>query len=477
MKTLLITLGIYWAYFVVVCEGLYKYCRNVFSKITSRKDKPIQPSLVDGTMIQKVYINFVYGALGDCFARISTKQRTDCKLTLKDGKQYVDFGSYDYLGFGCKTFPLDSELPRKLSLMYNPPDRQNCDPEYKSLLLSTESMFANFIGTESCIFFPVGWEINATVIALLCRRDPTKKGRVLIMSDELNHASIIVGCKMALSFDFSTNHRAKVVTFKNNSPQDLEAKLCDITRKFDPSDFQKIIIITEGIYSMEGNILNLREFVRIKQKFKAYLYVDEAHSIGAIGKTCRGICEFSGVDPHDVDVLMGTFTKSFASVGGYCSGSKSLIDFLEKQCISLVKGRPMSYGCLLQIRRILDCLSEKDFAATQAGKLLKNSRLMRTTLEKAGVICHGDPMSPVIPIIVSRLTTMSKVSRKCLENGICVVVAGFPATSYDKARVRLCMSAAHTDSQIEHACKIISSVIVGYGDFTKFDIAPINPLF
>jgi serine palmitoyltransferase len=168
-----------------------------------------------------------------------------------------------------------------------------------------EKKVAQFVGKEDAIIFDMGYATNSTSIPSLIGKGG------LIISDSLNHASIVMGCR-------STG--AKIKVFRHNDPEDLERVLRQSIAEGQPRthrDWKKILVVVEGIYSMEGEILRLPEIVAVKKKYKAYLYVDEAHSIGALGKTARGVCDYWGVDPADVDILMGTFTKSFGSVGGY----------------------------------------------------------------------------------------------------------------------------------------------------------------
>ncbi|EDL02946.1 serine palmitoyltransferase, long chain base subunit 2, isoform CRA_b, partial [Mus musculus] len=145
----------------------------------------------------------------------------------------------------------------------------------------------------------------------------------LILSDELNHASLVLGARLS---------GATIRIFKHNNMQSLEKLLKDAIVYGQPRTrrpWKKILILVEGIYSMEGSIVRLPEVIALKKKYKAYLYLDEAHSIGALGPSGRGVVDYFGLDPEDVDVMMGTFTKSFGASGGYIGGKKELIDYLR----------------------------------------------------------------------------------------------------------------------------------------------------
>jgi len=275
----------------------------------------------------------------------------------------------------------------------------------------------------------------------------------LIISDSLNHASIVCG---------SRDSDSKIRTFKHNDPDDLEKILRDSIVEGQPRTrrpWRKIIIIVEGIYSMEGEIVRLPEIVALKKKYKAYLYVDEAHSIGALGKTGRGVCEHWGLDPNDVDILMGTFTKAFGSVGGYISGSKELIAFLRHSSYGSLYASAMSPACAQQSLGALRIVMGED--GTQEGqkrilKLHENSNFFRSTLANMGFHVFGDHDSPVVPMMVYHPVKLGVLSRELLARGIAVVIVGFPVTPLLLARVRFCISSAHTREDLQYATEQIS---------------------
>jgi serine palmitoyltransferase len=183
-----------------------------------------------------------------------------------------------------------------------------------------EKIVAEFIGKEDAMVLNMGFNTNATTIpALMGRGD-------LIVSDELNHTSIVNGAR---------NSGSAIRCFRHNDTKHLEEILKEAIVLGQPRTrrpWKRIMVIVEGIYSMEGEYCDLRNVVRVCKEYGAYVYLDEAHSIGAMGPTGRGCCEYTGVDPKDVDILMGTFTKSFGGMGGYIAGSKDVIDFLRRKC-------------------------------------------------------------------------------------------------------------------------------------------------
>lgn len=185
--------------------------------------------------------------------------------------------------------------------------------------------------------------------------------------------------------------------------------------------WKKIIVIVEGIYSMEGEIAKLPEIVALKKKYKAYLYVDEAHSIGALGQNGRGVCEQTGVNPDDVDVLMGTFTKAFGSVGGYIAANPDFIDYLRTAAYGTVYGTSMSPACAQQASSALTVIMGED--GTDEGKkrlaqLHENCNYFRQSLKDLGFHVFGDTNSPIVPMMIYHWPKLIYLSRVLLAKGV-----------------------------------------------------------
>nr|GMC88883.1 long chain base biosynthesis protein 2A [Ipomoea batatas] len=192
------------------------------------------------------------------------------------------------------------------------------------------------------------------------------------------------------------------------------------------------------MYSMEGELCKLPEIVGICKKYKAYVYLDEAHSIGSIGKTGRGVCELLGVDTAHVDIMMGTFTKSFGSCGGYIAGSKELIQYLKYTCPAHLYATSISPPAAQQIISAIKVISGEDGSSRGSEKLARirdNSNFFRSELQKMGFDVLGDHDSP-----------------------IAVVMVGFPGVPLLLARVRICISAAHTREDLLKALEVISTI-------------------
>lgn len=217
---------------------------------------------------------------------------------------------------------------------------------------------------------------------------------------------------------------------------------------------------------MEGSIVRLPEIVSLKKKYKAYLYLDEAHSIGAVGATGRGVVEYFSMNPDDVDVLMGTFTKSFGAAGGYIAGKKDLVDFLRTHSHSAVYATSMCPPVAEQIIRAMKCLMGQD-GTTQGlqrvRQLGKNTRYFRRRLHEMGFIIYGNDDSPVVPLLLYMPGKIGAFARRMLEKNIGVVVVGFPATPITESRARFCVSAAHTREMLDTVLNALDEL----GDFLQ----------
>jgi len=361
----------------------------------------------------------------------------------------LNLASYNYLGFADNKGPHLEEVIKSVHKYGISTTSPRMGLGCTDLLKTLEREIAKFVGKEDAMIFGMGYGTNSTTISALVGKGD------LIISDSLNHASLVNGCRAS---------GAAIKVFKHNDPKDLERVIREAIVEGQPlihRPWRKILIIVEGIYSMEGEICNLPEIVKIKKKYKCYLYVDEAHSIGALGKNARGVCDHFGIDPNDVDILMGTFTKSFASVGGYVAASKEITDYIRTQSIGQMYETSMSPGSLQQVITSLRIITGED--GTDLGKrkvkqLKDNSNFFRRALIDRGLRVFGDEDSPVIPIMLYFPAKISSFSRACLEKNIAVVVAGFPATPILLSRARFCVSASHTREDLEWAIKELEEI-------------------
>lgn len=410
------------------------YTRNLYMRIRDSWNRPICS---------------VPGAKFDVMERVSYDYNWTFKFTGKIIKDVLNMGSYNYLGFAERR-GFCADAARKSTIQYGVgvcSTRQEIGNLDKHEEL--EKMVARFLRVEAAMAFGMGFATNSMNIPAL-----VGKG-CLILSDELNHASLVLGARLS---------GATIRVFKHNNMQSLDKLLKDAIVHGQPRTrrpWKKILIIVEGIYSMEGSIVRLPEIVALKKKYKAYLYLDEAHSIGALGPTGRGVVEYFGVNPKDVDVMMGTFTKSFGAAGGYIGGKKELVEYLRSHSHSTVYATSMSAPVVEQIIASMTCIMGEDgttLGQNRVQQLAENTRYFRRRLKEMGFIIYGNDDSPVVPLMLYMPAKIGAFGREMLKRNIGVVVVGFPATPIIESRARFCVSAAHTREMLDTALKVIGEV-------------------
>ncbi|KAL7460313.1 hypothetical protein ACHAXS_000775, partial [Conticribra weissflogii] len=357
----------------------------------------------------------------------------------------LNLGSYNYLGFAddwdatCKSSVLSVLSHQNLPSSVSSP-RAECGTT--TLHAALEAVVASFLRKDDAVVLNMGFNTNATVLPALATRGD------LIVSDELNHTSIVNGARAS---------GAAIRTFAHNDAADLEGILREAIvwgRPRTRRPWSRILVVVEGIYSMEGEHCDLRNIVDVCKKYGAYVYLDEAHSIGAMGDTGRGCCEYSGVDPREVDVLMGTFTKSFGGMGGYVAGDRAVIGFLRRECAGTLYHNSLSPVVCQQILRSFEVIMGRDGTDTGQRKLTAlrdNSNYFRMRLTDMGLHVLGHYDSPIMPVMLYNPTKIAAFSRECLKRGLAVVVVGFPAVPILMSRARFCISAGHTREDLDRA--------------------------
>ncbi|EAU84115.2 serine palmitoyltransferase 2 [Coprinopsis cinerea okayama7 len=413
----------------------------------------------------------------------------------------LNISSYNYLGFaqargGCADAVEESIRRYGVSTCGSRLEGGSSD-----LHTSSEALVAKFVGMEDALICSMGFATNSTYIPAL-----VSKG-CLVISDELNHASIRFGVRIS---------GAHVRLFKHNDMKSLENLLREVISQGQPKThrpWKKILVIVEGLYSMEGTLVNLPRIIELKRKYKFYLFVDEAHSIGAMGPHGRGVADYFGINPRNIDILMGTFTKSFGAAGGYIAGSKAIIDRLRvhghsgpyaeamtppvlTQVVAsmasimgvtapaastssstlrlasapasveeeYVHPGPAPHSSLPQWLNLPVQLSSGSEGQARLRRLAFNSRYLHNGLIKLGFITYGHPASPIVPLLLFNPGKMNMFHRmmKDRQTPIITVVVAYPATPLVTSRVRFCVSAAHTKDDIDtilRACDEIGDVL------------------
>eukprot|EP00043_Microstomoeca_roanoka_P011180 m.105474 g.105474 ORF g.105474 m.105474 type:complete len:528 (-) comp15116_c0_seq1:331-1914(-) len=363
--------------------------------------------------------------------------------------EYVNLGSYNYLGFAenegpCADHAIEAVKKYGVTCSSSRAELGTC-----KIHQELEELVARFIGKDAALVFGMGFATNSTNMPVL-----VEKGCLLI-SDELNHASLVLGARLS---------GATIKVFRHNDMDHLEDILRSSIIEGQPRTrrpWKKILIVVEGVYSMEGSLVNLPEVIRLKKKYKAYVYLDEAHSIGALGKTGRGVVEHFGCDVKDIDIMMGTFTKSFGAAGGYIAADKAIIDRLRANSHSQFYAMSMSPPIAQQVISSMHIIMGED--GTTNGReriksLARNSTYFRQAAQKMGLIVYGNDASPVIPMLIFHPAKIAEVSRQMKKRGVAVVVVGYPATPIVESRVRFCISASHTREQLDKALQALDEV-------------------
>ncbi|XP_062912215.1 serine palmitoyltransferase 3 isoform X3 [Mobula hypostoma] len=426
-------------------ENFYK--RNLYMRVRDNWNRPICS---------------VPGPTFDLVERVSDDYNWTFRYTGRVIKDVINMGSYNYLGFAeNKGESLNSVA--EVTMTYGAgvcstwQEMGNLDKH-----IQLEELVTQFLGVEAAMTFGMGFATNSMNIPAL-----VGKG-CLILSDELNHTSLILGARLSGS---------TIRVFKHNNMQSLEKLLRDAVISGQPRTrrpWKKILILVEGVYSMEGSMVRLPEVVALKKKYKAYLYLDEAHSIGAVGPTGRGVVEYFGVDPRDIDVLMGTFTKSFGASGGYIAGKKELVDYLRRYSHSAVYATSMPPPIAEQIIRSLRCLMGLDgstIGIERVRQLGVNTRYFRQRLHELGFITYGNDDSPVVPLLLYMPGKVGAFARRMLQKNIGVVVVGFPATPIVESRARFCLSAAHTREMLDTVLDVLDEM----GDYLQLKYSRRTP--
>ena len=407
------------------------YTRNMYNRIQDVFNRPICS---------------VPGAKIDLVDRKFSHSGWSYEYTGEVTKDVINLGSYNYLGFAEKSGPCAEAAIAAVKQYGAGVCSSRQEVGNYDIHENLEKTMAEYLDVEACITFGMGYATNSMNIPCLVDQN------CLILSDELNHASLVLGCRLS---------GAHIKVFKHNDMEDLEAKIANavvfgLPRTHRP--WKKILIIVEGVYSMEGSIVNLPGILALKEKYKTYIYLDEAHSIGALGERGRGVTEYFGIHPRNIDVMMGTFTKSFGAAGGYIAGSRALIEHIRAHSHSACYAPSMAPAVCEQILKSLNTIAYTDDGKRRIDQLARNCRVFRQGLKKIGNIVYGNDDSPVVPVMVYLPCKIGAFSREMLSRGYAVVVVGFPATPIVESRVRFCMSAALTDEQIQDALKAVAEV-------------------
>lgn len=348
-----------------------------------------------------------------------------------DGRRILMFGSNSYMGL--TNHPKVTEAAKKAIDIYG-----SCCSGSRflngtsNLHIELEEKLADFVGKEAALMFTTGFQANLGAVATF-----TGRTGVIIM-DELDHASIIEGSRLSFS---------RVLKFAHNDMNDLERVLQSIQ-----SEKIKLIVV-DGIFSMEGDICNLPEITRLANQYEAMVMVDDAHAIGVIGDRGRGTASHFGLT-GDVDMIMGTFSKSLASVGGFIATTKEAINYLKHHA------RPMIFSASVPPSAVAAAMAALEIIKAEPERqeaLWDNTNYMAAALQDLGFDINTSK-TPIIPVYIRDNELTFRFNQRLYEEGIFVNPVVSPAVKSDASLIRLSIMATHTRSQLDEALEKIEKV-------------------
>lgn len=341
-----------------------------------------------------------------------------------DGKKVFNLCSNNYLGFANDP-QLKSSAQKAIEMYGVGPAAVRTIAGTTSLHKELERKLALFKGVESTITFQSGFCANLAVIPVI-----VGEGDV-VFSDELNHASIIDGCRLS---------KARIVRYGHCNPKDLQAKISE------EKDARRMLIITDGVFSMEGDIAPLPEIVEIADKYGAIIMVDDAHGEGVLGRGGRGIVDHFNLHGR-VEIEVGTLSKAFGVVGGYMAGSKRLTDCLAQ------KGRPFLFSSAVTAADVAACIAAVDSliaSDTLVKQLWQNTVFFQEKMKRIGFNL-GNTKTPITPVMIGDARVAKDFSQRLFEEGIFAQAIGYPTVPMGKARIRVMLSAAHSKDDLAWA--------------------------
>lgn len=349
-----------------------------------------------------------------------------------DGKELISYASYNYLGLSGDP-EVNLSAKNAIDNFGTSVSASRIVSGEKTIHKQLEKELSDFLGVDDVITFPGGHACNESVIGHLVGRGD------LILHDSFAHNSLIQGAMLS---------GAQRRPFEHNNWEDLENILRSCR-----GEYRRVLIIIEGLYSMDGDYPDLPKFIEIKKRYKAWLYLDEAHSIGTLGETGRGLGEVYDVQRDDIECWMGTLSKSFGSCGGFVGASRSLIEYLRYTTPGYVFAAgmpPANAGAALGSLRVLQKRPEL------VTKLQSNAQLFLSLAKEAGLDTGMAQGTAIIPIITGHSLKALRLSEALYDHGINAQPILYPAVPEKETRVRIFMTAAHTEKQIRDSVEILA---------------------
>jgi glycine C-acetyltransferase len=348
-----------------------------------------------------------------------------------DGRRLLNFCANNYLGL--------ANHPRIRMAAQKAIDSHGVGPGAVRTIAGTmdlhiqlEERLAQFKKAEACISFQSGFSANLATIPALVGRDD------VIFSDELNHASIIDGCRLS---------RARVVRYRHNDVADLRRALDETT------EYGRRLIVTDGVFSMDGDIAPLGQICEVAEEYDVLLMVDDAHGEGVLGDGGRGIVDHFGLHGR-VDVEVGTMSKAFGVVGGLVAGKKVIVDWLRQ------RGRPFLFSSAMTVPDTAACLEAVNVleeSTELVERLWANAAVFQSGMKELG-FDTGASQTPIVPVMLGEAPLAQEFSRRLFDGGVFAMAIGYPTVPPGKARIRVMNSAAHSAQDLETALETFAEV-------------------
>ncbi len=368
----------------------------------------------------------------DSFFNVVLEQIISSTEAVINGKTTILAGTNNYLGMPHRKECIDAACQAIKEQGTGTTGSRMANGTY-AIHVELEKELSHFLNKKHTIVFTTGYSANLAVLSTLVG----PKDVVILDAD--CHASIYDGCKLG---------GVQVYRFKHNDVEDLEKRLKRLSNKAD-----SILIAVEGLYSMLGDRAPLKEIVALKKGYNAYLLVDEAHSLGVLGKNGRGLAEEQGVE-SEVDFVIGTFSKSLGSIGGYCSSDYEKLELLRFASRPYVFTASSSPANIAAAQKALEIIQKEPQLRT---RLWENAKLLYSRLKEMSFTIGPEP-SPIIPVRFKEIPRAFAAWNGLLENGVYVNMVLPPATPDGTALLRCSLSAAHTTEQVESIARAFESI-------------------
>jgi glycine C-acetyltransferase len=349
-----------------------------------------------------------------------------------DGRKVLNLCSNNYLGL--------ANHPRLVAAAGAAAEKYGVGPGAVRTIAGTmdihielERRLAAFKGAEAAISFQSGFAANTATIPVLVDKEDA------IFSDALNHASIIDGCRLS---------RARVIRYTHADPDDLERVVAESA-----GSYRRGLVITDGVFSMDGDIAPLDNLVIVAEKYDLLLMVDDAHGEGVMGRGGRGIVDHFGLHGR-VDVEIGTLSKAFGVVGGFAAGDKTIVEWLHQ------RGRPFLFSSAVTPPDVAACIAAIDVleeSTELVDRLWQNADYFKSEMGKLG-FDTGQSVTPITPVMLGEAPLAQQFSRELYEAGVFAMAIGFPTVPEGKARIRVMISAAHSRDDLDQSLVAFAAV-------------------